>query len=202
MTHRRGAVWTERLLLGLILFSLAGTLNLLVAIHRRASADRQAPPSGATGRLAEHGGRARGNAAGPDRGPRCRRESRAGTTAHAARRPHPEGARFPCRSHGEGSRVGHGIRSACRCASRRGTGRPSRSRVVGSGARCWFDSRSPGSRLTRKNSSARPTRSTPNATCSNASATPPRPRSRRRACGLALPCCHTRGPMARGGGRL
>ncbi len=47
MRHRSGAIWTERLLLGLILFSLAGTLNLLVAIHRRASADRQSPPADA-----------------------------------------------------------------------------------------------------------------------------------------------------------
>ena len=42
MTHRPRAIWTERMLLGLILFSLAGTLNLLVAIHRRASADHRA----------------------------------------------------------------------------------------------------------------------------------------------------------------
>ena len=42
MTHRRGAIWTERMLLGLILLSLAATLNLLVAIHRRAADDRQA----------------------------------------------------------------------------------------------------------------------------------------------------------------
>ena len=40
MTHRRGAIWTERVLLGLIVVSLAGTLNLLIAIHRRASTDR------------------------------------------------------------------------------------------------------------------------------------------------------------------
>ena len=35
MTHLKGAVWTERLLLVLILASLAGTLNLVLAIHRR-----------------------------------------------------------------------------------------------------------------------------------------------------------------------
>ena len=34
MTHRRGAIWTERLLLVMILSSLAGTLNLLLAIQR------------------------------------------------------------------------------------------------------------------------------------------------------------------------
>ena len=49
MTHRRGAIWTERVLLGLILVSLVGTLNLLVAIHRRAAAERKemvpAPPA-------------------------------------------------------------------------------------------------------------------------------------------------------------
>ena len=42
MTHRKGAIWTERLLLGLILVSLAATLNLLLAIHRQAPADKQA----------------------------------------------------------------------------------------------------------------------------------------------------------------
>ena len=41
MTHRKGAIWTERLLLGLILVSLGATLNLLLAIHRTAPADRQ-----------------------------------------------------------------------------------------------------------------------------------------------------------------
>ncbi len=41
MTHRRGAIWTERMLLGLIVVSLAGTLNLLIAIHRRALTDRR-----------------------------------------------------------------------------------------------------------------------------------------------------------------
>ena len=35
MTHRKGAVWTERLVLALILASLGGTLNLVLAIHRR-----------------------------------------------------------------------------------------------------------------------------------------------------------------------
>ncbi len=45
-THRRGAIWTERMLLGLILVSLGGTLNLLVAIHRRAAAEhREAIPA-------------------------------------------------------------------------------------------------------------------------------------------------------------
>src|SRR5262245_48498971 len=34
MTHRKGAVWTERLVLALILASLAGTLNLVLPIHR------------------------------------------------------------------------------------------------------------------------------------------------------------------------
>ena len=35
MTHRKGAVWTERLVLALILASLGGTLNLVLSIHRR-----------------------------------------------------------------------------------------------------------------------------------------------------------------------
>ncbi len=35
MTHRGGAVWTERLFLALILASLAGTLNLVLTMHRR-----------------------------------------------------------------------------------------------------------------------------------------------------------------------
>src|SRR5262249_53152647 len=39
MTHRKGAIWTERLLLGLILISLAATLNLLLAIHRQVPSD-------------------------------------------------------------------------------------------------------------------------------------------------------------------
>ena len=39
MTHRKGAVWTERLVLALILASLAGTLNLVLAVHRRVHLD-------------------------------------------------------------------------------------------------------------------------------------------------------------------
>ena len=42
MTHLKGAIWTERLLLALILISLAATLNLLLAIHRQAPADKHA----------------------------------------------------------------------------------------------------------------------------------------------------------------
>ena len=38
MTHLKGAVWTERLLLVLILASLGGTLNLVLAVHRRVNA--------------------------------------------------------------------------------------------------------------------------------------------------------------------
>ena len=34
MTHRGGAVWTERVFLALILASLAGTLNLILTMHR------------------------------------------------------------------------------------------------------------------------------------------------------------------------
>src|SRR5262245_47545237 len=37
MTHRKGAVWTERWLLALILASLGGTFNLVLAVHRRAA---------------------------------------------------------------------------------------------------------------------------------------------------------------------
>jgi hypothetical protein len=55
MTHRRGAIWTERVLLGLILVSLVGTLNLLVAIHRRAAAERRetGPETPAVAKTAE-----------------------------------------------------------------------------------------------------------------------------------------------------
>ena len=35
MTHRKGAVWTERLLLVMILGSVAGTLNLVLTVQRR-----------------------------------------------------------------------------------------------------------------------------------------------------------------------
>jgi outer membrane biosynthesis protein TonB len=42
MTHRKGAIWTERLLLTLILISLAATLNLLLAIHRQSPAEKTA----------------------------------------------------------------------------------------------------------------------------------------------------------------
>ncbi len=42
MTHLKGAVWTERLLLVLILASLGGTLNLVLAIHRRVNATSSA----------------------------------------------------------------------------------------------------------------------------------------------------------------
>ena len=42
MAHRKGAIWTERLLLGLILASLGATLNLLVLVHRHSAAT---PPS-------------------------------------------------------------------------------------------------------------------------------------------------------------
>jgi chromosome segregation ATPase len=38
MTHLKGAVWTERLLLVLILASMGGTLNLVLAVHRRVNA--------------------------------------------------------------------------------------------------------------------------------------------------------------------
>ena len=41
MTHRKGAIWTERLLLGLIVFSLGATLSLLLATHRQ-SGEHQA----------------------------------------------------------------------------------------------------------------------------------------------------------------
>ncbi len=43
MTHLKGAVWTERLLLVLILASLGGTLNLVLAVHRRVNAISSAP---------------------------------------------------------------------------------------------------------------------------------------------------------------
>ena len=56
MTHLKGAVWTERLLLVLILASLAGTLNLVLAIHRRVIRSttpspiaRNVPPAGPPG---------------------------------------------------------------------------------------------------------------------------------------------------------
>ena len=45
MTHRKGAVWTERLLLVLILASLGGTLNLVLTIHRRVNAISSARPA-------------------------------------------------------------------------------------------------------------------------------------------------------------
>ena len=35
-THRKGAIWTERSLLVLIVASLAVTFNLMLAIHRQA----------------------------------------------------------------------------------------------------------------------------------------------------------------------
>jgi hypothetical protein len=44
MTRRRGAIWSERLLLGLILASLTATLNLVLMIHRRSEARRPASP--------------------------------------------------------------------------------------------------------------------------------------------------------------
>jgi len=37
MTHRKGAIWTERVLLALILGSLIGSLNLIVALNRRSA---------------------------------------------------------------------------------------------------------------------------------------------------------------------
>ncbi len=46
MRHLKGAVWTERLLLVLIVASVAGTLNLVMAVHRRVraiEADRTRP---------------------------------------------------------------------------------------------------------------------------------------------------------------
>ena len=56
MTHRKGAIWTERLLLGLILFSLAATLNLLLAIHRKTPGEDQAPaPEAPSKAVAESG---------------------------------------------------------------------------------------------------------------------------------------------------
>jgi len=38
MAHGKGAIWTERLLLALVLASLGATFNLLIAIHRQAGA--------------------------------------------------------------------------------------------------------------------------------------------------------------------
>ncbi len=43
MRHLKGAVWTERLLLVLILASLAGTLNLVMTVHRRVRAIAAGP---------------------------------------------------------------------------------------------------------------------------------------------------------------
>ncbi len=43
MPHPNGAIWTERLLLGFILATLAGTLNLIIAVHRH-SADPSTVP--------------------------------------------------------------------------------------------------------------------------------------------------------------
>ncbi len=40
MRQRRGTIWTERALMVLFLASLAGALNLVMAVHRRASATR------------------------------------------------------------------------------------------------------------------------------------------------------------------
>src|SRR6516164_514582 len=37
MPHPKGAIWTERLLLGFILATLGGTLNLIVAVNRHAA---------------------------------------------------------------------------------------------------------------------------------------------------------------------
>ena len=41
MTHRKGAIWTERVLLGLILVSVAATLNLLLLVYRLAPSDQK-----------------------------------------------------------------------------------------------------------------------------------------------------------------
>ncbi len=40
MRQRRGTIWTERALMVLFLASLAGALNLVMAVHRRAAATR------------------------------------------------------------------------------------------------------------------------------------------------------------------
>jgi hypothetical protein len=48
MTHRKGAVWTERLLVVMILVSLAGTLNLVLAVHRRAASLSTTSPAQAS----------------------------------------------------------------------------------------------------------------------------------------------------------
>ncbi len=40
MRHSRGTIWTERALMVLFLASLAGALNLVMAVHRRAAATR------------------------------------------------------------------------------------------------------------------------------------------------------------------
>ncbi len=39
MTHRKGAIWTERVLLALILGSLLGSLNLIIALNRRSASE-------------------------------------------------------------------------------------------------------------------------------------------------------------------
>jgi len=48
MTHRKRAIWTERLLLGLILASLCATLNLLVVVHRHSETRAPSPTPDST----------------------------------------------------------------------------------------------------------------------------------------------------------
>src|SRR5208283_5261159 len=48
MRQRRGTIWTERALMVLFLASLAGALNLVMAVHRRAAATRSEAEAVAT----------------------------------------------------------------------------------------------------------------------------------------------------------
>ena len=206
MTHRRGAIWTERLLLGLILFSLAGTLNLLVAIHRQASSrppgrrfrrphrSRRSPrhrrrsiPYHSTGRPLENPALA--DKAQPQPPPLRQPKTlprRRSLPSPPRRRRRPRPPRQPIGARRDRSRVS---------VSRRRVGSMETAR----------DARSPADR--RHHGRCRETRARcrcswmPSATCSNASATPPRPRSPRQASGPASRCCPTRDPTARGDGR-
>ena len=171
MGHRRGAIWTERLLLGLILFSLAGTLNLLVAIDRRAAAEGRPRPFWETPyRSRQTADQFRRRPANPA----PRREPRPPTDSRTAAGPPAEDPTQKAISSlaAATDERNRGRQAADRARDRDPSGY--RSAVAesgrGNGGRCSFASRSPGITLTPRNSSAMPTLSTPSATCSNTSA--------------------------------
>ena len=164
MTHRKGAIWTERLLLGLILVSLAATLNLLLAIHRQAPGEEQAPATAvALPRPSAEVSHRRPAAPAEEPAPPPRSTARRREYSPNRNRPPPPAedptqkavAALAAATAKESQAAAETDRRTL--AMEAGYRRPLPSRTGGNGARCSFASRSPASRPRPRSSSAKPT---------------------------------------------